>query len=47
MIARLLVGGIVVFPIAYARPPLTPGQMALCVVVAFIVALLIPEDWQD
>lgn len=47
MIARLIVGGIIVFPIVYARPPLTRGEIGLCMLLALILALCIPDHWQD
>ena len=47
MIARLLVGGIVVYPLVYARPPLTPRELAACAVLALVVALFVPDDWHD
>ena len=47
MIARLVVGGIVVYPIFYVRPPLTLEALAWCVALAVLVGAFIPEDWHD
>lgn len=47
MIARLIVGGIVVYPIFYARPPLSLEGLAWCIALAVLVGAVIPEHWHD